>query len=133
MKEKFFVSCALAIVFASSNAFAFFGTVNYDLYSFKTRGQTYSCKGCEKLLKVSFRVNKEQGFVLVQMEGNPTITLSSCRVVNDKNWDCSDQPELSGNKITKREISMNNGVYVVNAYAESLNGKVIDGNYMCAK
>ena len=63
MRKIWFISCTVIVVFATSIAFVFFGRGNYELYLCKTREQSYSCKGCEKLEKITLKVIKEQNLI----------------------------------------------------------------------
>jgi hypothetical protein len=132
MRKISFISCAVIVVFATSIAFFFFGRGNYELYLCKTREQSYSCKGCEELEKITLKVIKEQNAVLMQLEDGKTQTFSSCKIFDDKNWDCSKEPWSSGTNFIFSERSMKNGVLTWNSIRESSTDGS-DGSYACAK
>jgi len=133
MRKIWFISCTVIVVFATSIAFVFFGRGNYELYLCKTREQSYSCKGCEKLEKITLKVIKEQNAVLIQPENGKTTSFSSCRIFDDKNWDCSNEPWSSGTNFIFSEKSMKNGVLTWNNIRQAPTGGSDGLVYACAK
>jgi hypothetical protein len=79
------------------------------------------------------KVIKEQNAVLIQPENGKTTTFSSCKIFDDKNWDCSKEPLNLEKATIFSERSMKNGVLTWNSIAEGHTGVRGASAYGCAK
>jgi hypothetical protein len=88
-----------------------------EVYSCNSKQESYDCKLCtrEKGIAVVYKVNVTSQVVLQQVYEKDKFTNSSsfdsCKIANEKNWECIERATLSngGNLLTI--YRMNNGIY----------------------
>jgi len=94
--------------------------------------QAKKCVGCRKEGSVNFRVDKDKSFVLIQYKGLGTDTLSNCKIVNNKNWDCSKR-DASENLISVKRQYMQDGIFTYISYLSTVKVERLTPTYACAR
>lgn len=88
-----------------------------DVYICKSEAEATACNSCikEKNTKAQYKVNINSHVVLMQIYENGKLysssTLDSCKVVNEKNWDCSSYKSYGNGGYNSTKSTMNNGVH----------------------
>jgi hypothetical protein len=116
-----------------------------EVFSCNSKQESYDCKTCTKEMNITVvhKVNVTTQVVLQQVYEKDRFTNSSsfesCKVANEKNWECIERATLSngGNLLTA--YRMNNGIYSYSHEGISYGDNRLNiptreyKNYACAK
>ncbi len=106
---KFLLCCWFALT--SGYAYAFWGEKTYQLKTCKTPSEAYQCSTCkEDFIKVQFSVNPDKSFVTMHIINNASDTFENCKIIDKKNWDCSEY-RFENNWVDKKYRVMRNGIF----------------------
>lgn len=122
MSKLFFLTPAVYLCFALSACDAGFNGISLlekklDVYSCRSHAEAIACNVCTKdnEIQVVFKVNVSSQVVLQQQFQNAKLegsnSFDSCKIANDKNWDCSNYETLPAGGYKSRNQSMNEGIY----------------------
>jgi len=115
-----------------SFSYAFWGPRTYQIYECSSSAQAHSCEQCKFISKGKFLVNKDQKFVISQVEIGRSKTDANCRIIDDKNWDCSSTDTTAGiTTIIKNQ--MNDGKWIFNSRVYSETRLLFPPKDLCAK
>ena len=128
----------------NASAFALFEK-KLEVYTCNSEIEAVACTSCKKERGTTFqfKVNVTSNVVLLQIYEDGKIyntsTLSSCKVVNEKNWDCSERNTHNNGSYNSTKAKMNNGTYSHSYESLSFGVKSLNipssqtKSHMCAK
>lgn len=114
----FAVSCAGSLTtFDSALALPSFFENKLEIYSCRSHAEAIACNVCTKdnEIQVVFKVNVNSQVVLQQQYQKAKLvgsdSFDSCKIANDKNWDCSNYETLPSGGYKSTSKRMNDGIY----------------------
>lgn len=111
----------IVLLLAALNASAL-ATDKLDWYECSTEEQLRSCNKCKKTGVVSLLADKNNNFVLMQLDSGETQEIENCRIFDSKNWSCSSNSSDASN-ILITQYAMISGVFRYKFHGEKIGNK----------
>jgi hypothetical protein len=134
MKKLFFLAFCIGIF--STTAIA---QKNLSMHECPSKNDSESCslKFTQTPWKINFLTDKSSNSVMVKMNSSDSgetssKTKTSCRIFNDKNWDCSGELTGDYNHMVQAVEKRVDGIYV-NYFRNIIKGVDKTTNFYCAK